>query len=98
MSGEREGKGKGKGKKALKLPGGVKSIDEEEGIELIDEFCPIREQGPHLPQDMEVSALSLFELFFDSVAVERIWRMQRQRKRRRSDMISSQDSNSQKPY
>ena len=72
LSGEREGKGKGKGKKALKLPGGVKSIDEEEGIELIDEFCPIREQGPHLPQDMEVSALSLFELFFDSVAVERI--------------------------
>ena len=66
-------KGTGKGKAVLKPPRGVKSISEkDEGVQLMDEFCPLRDQGPHLPEGMEVSALSLFELFFDNVVMERI--------------------------
>ena len=52
----------------------VKSIvvERDEGVQVRDEFGPIRDQGPHLLEGMEVSALSLFELFFDNVAMERI--------------------------
>ena len=35
------------------------------------EFCPLRDPGPHVPIS-EVNAISLFELFFDDAAVERI--------------------------
>ena len=35
-------------------------------------FCPLREPGVYIPQDKEISALSLFELFFDGVSVNRI--------------------------
>ena len=35
-------------------------------------FCPLREPGVYVPQDKEISALSLFELFFDDKSVNRI--------------------------
>ena len=56
------------------LPPDVKSIvvERDEVVQVRDEFGPIRDQGPHLPEGMEVSALSLFELFFYNVAMERI--------------------------
>ena len=72
-TGKGKGKGKGKAKTVLKPPRNMKSINKkDEGVQFMDEFCPLRDQGPHLPEGMEVSALSLFELFFDNVAVERI--------------------------
>ena len=37
-------------------------------------FCPLREPGVYVPQDKEISALSLFELFFDDKSVNRIVR------------------------
>ena len=37
-------------------------------------FCPLREDGPHIPPDTEVSAIGLFELFFDISVMDRILR------------------------
>ena len=37
-----------------------------------NEFCPLRECGPHFPQNYEITPLSLFELYFDNEVVERI--------------------------
>ena len=37
----------------------------------VDDFCQLREPGPHIPND-DVCVLSLFELFFDDWAVERM--------------------------
>ena len=37
----------------------------------VDNFCPLREPGPHIPND-DVCALSLSELFFDDWAMERM--------------------------
>ena len=37
----------------------------------VDDFCPLREPGPHIPND-DVCVLSLFELFFDDWAMERM--------------------------
>ena len=34
------------------------------------EFCPLRAPGPHVPLT-EVSALSVFELFFDDIMMDR---------------------------
>ena len=31
-----------------------------------EEFCPLREPGPHIPSGCDVNALSLFELFFNA--------------------------------
>ena len=36
------------------------------------EFNPLRIPGPHIPDGIEVLALSLFKLFFDDIAVERV--------------------------
>ena len=35
------------------------------GFQPPNQFCPIREPGVYIPFDIEVSALTLFELFFD---------------------------------
>ena len=37
-----------------------------------EEFCPLRDPGPHLPEDCELSALSLFEQFFDEQVINRL--------------------------
>lgn len=37
-----------------------------------DEFCPLREPGPYVPNGGAISALSLFELFFDAMVIARI--------------------------
>ena len=37
-------------------------------------FCPLRQPGVYIPQDAEISALSLFELFFDDESINRIVR------------------------
>ena len=37
-----------------------------------DSFCPLRQPGVYIPQGKEISALSLFELFFDDESVSRI--------------------------
>ena len=42
------------------------------GFQPPNQFCPIREPGVYIPFDIEVSALTLFELFFDEVAMDRI--------------------------
>jgi hypothetical protein len=37
-----------------------------------EEFCPLRDPGPHLPENCDISALSLFEQFFDEHVINRI--------------------------
>lgn len=37
-------------------------------------FCPLRQPGVYVPDDKEISALSLFELFFDDESLSRIVR------------------------
>ena len=39
-----------------------------------DEFSPLRDSGPHIPDNFYVTPLSLFEIYFDDEAVERILR------------------------
>ena len=89
--GKDKSKGKGKSKSAWKMLS--KPISEkDDGFQSTDDFCPIRDQGPHLPEGMEVSALSLFELFFNSTILA-LWHMlSRRRKKRESDMTSSPDN------
>ena len=36
------------------------------------DFCPLREPGVYLPNNMDISALSLFELFFDEIVLKRL--------------------------
>ena len=38
----------------------------------VEDFCPLRDQGPHLPCDAVIDPLALFELYFDDHVVERI--------------------------
>lgn len=56
-----------------KLPHSAISIEMKElaNIKHAD-FCPLREPGIYIPGDMDVSALSLFELFFDDVVLKRL--------------------------
>ena len=35
-------------------------------FEQLEEFCPLREPGPHIPSGCDVNALSFFELFFNA--------------------------------
>ena len=37
-----------------------------------NDFLPLRDPGPHLPCNFDMSVLSLFELYFDDTAIERI--------------------------
>ena len=37
-----------------------------------DEFYPLRDSGPHIPDNFDVTPLPLFEIYFDDEAVERI--------------------------
>ena len=37
-----------------------------------DDFCPLREPGVYLPNNIDISALSLFELFFDETVLKRL--------------------------
>ena len=37
-----------------------------------NEFFTIRDSGPHIPQILNISVLSLFELYFNPVAIDRI--------------------------
>lgn len=37
-----------------------------------EEFCPLREPGPHIPSGCDINALSLFELFFNASIIARI--------------------------
>jgi len=48
------------------------SIKLKENVNIVqDEFCPLREPGIYLPE-MDISALSLFELFFDETILQRL--------------------------
>ena len=68
------GKQKGKAKKLDpldKLPHSAISIKMKELVNIKHaDFCPLREPGIYIPDDMDVSALSLFELFFDDVVLK----------------------------
>ena len=70
------GKQKGKAKKLDpldKLPHSAMSIKMKELVNIKHaDFCPLREPGIYIPDDMDVSALSLFELFFDDVVLKRL--------------------------
>ena len=98
--GQRHSGDKGKAKQTrVMLPPDVKSIvvERDEGVQVRDEFGPICDQVPHLPAGMEVSALSLFELFFDNVAMERIHsctlayaESKKTQKKKRYDLFSRQ--------
>ena len=49
------------------------SITEKDTSFILGEcFCPLRQPGVYVPQDKEISALSLFKLFFDDKSVNRI--------------------------
>ena len=37
-----------------------------------EEFCPLPDPGPNLPENCDISALSLFEQFFDEHVINRI--------------------------
>lgn len=37
-----------------------------------DDFCPLREPGPHIPSDVTITPLALFQLFFDEYVVKQI--------------------------
>ena len=41
-------------------------------FEQSEEFCPLREPGPHIPSGCDVNALFLFELFFNVSIIARI--------------------------
>ena len=52
------------------LPLSAISVKVKEKADIaLDEFCPLREPGMYLP-DMDVSVLSIFELFFDEMALK----------------------------
>ena len=38
-----------------------------------NDLLPIRSPGPHLPDGTPISPLSLFELYFNEEAIDRIW-------------------------
>ena len=71
--------------------------EKDDGFQSTDDFCPIRDQGPHLPEGMEVSALSLFELFFNSTILDQLRtctlayaESKKEEKRKRYDIFSRQ--------
>ena len=45
----------------------------DSGIQHLDDFFPLQQPGPHVPES-EISAIPLFELFFNDDALERIVR------------------------
>ena len=47
-------------------------VERDEGVSsyYTEEFVPLCQPGPHLPSDMQISALSLFELHFDDEAID----------------------------
>lgn len=60
------------GRSNLIVPNGVHSLHKKNvGLDA-DDFCSLREPGPQLPEDMSVSALSLFELYFDDTVLMRL--------------------------
>ena len=55
------------------LPLSAISIQIKEKADIAhDDFCPLREPGVYLPNNMDISALSLFELFFDETVLKRL--------------------------
>lgn len=60
--------------KLLQIPKAAVSISvgDTKFQEPSDEFCPLRLPGPYLPEMNEVSALSLFELFFNDTILDQI--------------------------
>ncbi len=78
-----QGRGRGRGfggrrankKCTSNLPKGAINITVRDSAfvyPISNSFCPIREPGPHIPDDTEIDPLSLFELYFDNTVVERI--------------------------
>ena len=51
-------------------PIAVSITQKDNGFQCEEEFVPLRQPGPHLPSDMQISALSLFELHFDDKAID----------------------------
>jgi len=41
-------------------------------LEPPEEFCPLRDPGPYLPADCDISALSLLEQLFDTAVIDRL--------------------------
>ena len=59
--------------KPLQVPKAAVNISEcDTGFQKPDEFCPLRSPGPSLPELNEVSALSLFESFFNDSILDQI--------------------------
>ena len=52
------------------LPIAVSITQKDNGVQCEEEFVPLRQPGPHLASDMQISALSLFELHFDDKAID----------------------------
>ena len=52
----------------------VSILSKDTGFKEGNDFLPCRQPGPQIPDDVEVSALRLFELFFDDEVMERIIR------------------------
>ena len=51
-------------------PIAVSITQKDNGFQCEEEFVPLRQPGPHLPSDMQISARSLIELYFDDKAID----------------------------
>jgi len=55
------------------LPPGAKSIElEDDKFILPPDFAPKHSPGLHLPEETKISAINIFELFFDSQAIDMV--------------------------
>ena len=84
------GRGRGRGRESTLSPRSSGASDSVTGLPdkavsirvkdasferpVCDEFSPLRDSGPHIPDNFDVTPLSLFEIYFDDEAVERILR------------------------